>query len=70
LSYPTPDNLRNRHENTMEFLKELGIKTYNPGAYLGDGEWSTCQDKGIIESINPANGETIAAIYGASAEDY
>ena len=54
----------------MEFLEELGISTYNPGAYLGNGEWSTCQDKGIIESINPANGETIAAIYGASAEDY
>ena len=54
----------------MEFLKELGIGAHNPGAYFGNGEWSTTQDQGIIESINPATGEKIAAIYGASAEDY
>ncbi|MFB3080035.1 MAG: aldehyde dehydrogenase family protein, partial [Lysobacterales bacterium] len=54
----------------MEFLQELGIKDYNPGAYFGDGEWSTTQDKGVIESTNPANGEVIARVYGVSADDY
>ena len=54
----------------MEFLKELGISANNPGAYLGYGEWSTCQDQGVIESVNPGTGETIAAVYGASDADY
>jgi aldehyde dehydrogenase (NAD+) len=54
----------------MEFLKTLGIEDVNPGAYFGDGEWSQTRDAGIIESVNPANGELIARIYGSSAEDY
>jgi len=54
----------------MEFLKTLGIKDVNPGAYFGNGEWSSTQDAGIIESINPDNGEVIASVYGASAADY
>ena len=54
----------------MEFLKTLGIEDFNPGAYFGNGEWSTTRDAGIIESINPATGEVIASVYGASATDY
>ncbi len=54
----------------MEFLKELGINEFNPGACFGTGEWSTTQDKGLIESVNPANGELIANVYGASPDDY
>jgi aldehyde dehydrogenase (NAD+) len=54
----------------MEFLQELGINDYNPGAYFGNNEWSTTQDKGVIEAINPATGDVIARVYGASADDY
>jgi aldehyde dehydrogenase (NAD+) len=54
----------------MEFLRTLGIEDFNPGAYFGNGEWSSTQDQGIIESFNPDDGELIASIYGASAEDY
>ena len=54
----------------MEFLKTLGINEFNPGAYLGNGEWSTTTDAGIKESVNPSNGEVIARVYGASANDY
>jgi aldehyde dehydrogenase (NAD+) len=54
----------------MEFLKTLGIEAFNPGAYFGDGEWSTTQDAGVIESFNPANGDLIASVYGASEADY
>ena len=54
----------------MEFLKTLGINEFNPGAYLGNGEWSTTTDAGIKESVNPSNGEVIARVYGASADDY
>jgi aldehyde dehydrogenase (NAD+) len=54
----------------MDFLKTLGLEDFNPGAYFGDGEWSVTQDAGRIESLNPANGERIGAVYGASAADY
>jgi aldehyde dehydrogenase (NAD+) len=54
----------------MEFLQSLGISEFNSGTYFGHGEWSGTQDKGVIESINPANGEVIARVYGASADDY
>ena len=54
----------------MEFLKSLGIKDFNPGAYLGNGEWSTTTDAGVKESVNPSTGEVIATVYGASADDY
>jgi len=54
----------------MEFLKTLGIEDFNPGAYFGNNEWSSTQDAGIVESYNPANGELIARIYGASPDDY
>jgi aldehyde dehydrogenase (NAD+) len=57
-------------KQTMEFLKTLGIEDFNPGAYFGDGEWSSTQDKGVIKSFNPDNGELIANIYGASEADY
>jgi aldehyde dehydrogenase (NAD+) len=54
----------------MDFLKALGVSANNSGAYFGDGEWSTTRDQGVIESVNPANGEVIGRVYGASTEDY
>ncbi len=54
----------------MEFLESLGIEDFNPGAYFGNGEWSATRDAGVIESYNPATGELIASVYGASGEDY
>ena len=54
----------------MTFLKSLGINEFNPGAYLGNGEWSTTTDAGVKKSVNPSTGEVIARIYGASADDY
>jgi aldehyde dehydrogenase (NAD+) len=54
----------------MNFLSELGIGELNPGAYFGDGEWSEARDRGVIESINPANGDIIARVHGASPDDY
>jgi aldehyde dehydrogenase (NAD+) len=54
----------------MEFLKQLGVGQDNPGAYFGNGEWSATRDQGVIESVNPASGELIGRVYGASADDY
>lgn len=51
-------------------LAELGLRESNSGAYLGNDEWSSTQDSGVIESINPATGEVIARVYAASDADY
>jgi len=54
----------------MEILAKLGIESNNPGAYFGDGEWSSTTGIGIIDCINPATGEVIARVYSASDADY
>ncbi len=54
----------------MKFLKSLGINDFNPGAYFGDGEWSSTTDAGFKEAINPSTGEVIATVYSASEADY
>jgi aldehyde dehydrogenase (NAD+) len=54
----------------MNFLQKLGVNETNPGAYFGDGEWSSTQDRGTIEAVNPADGSIIARVYGASPDDY
>jgi aldehyde dehydrogenase (NAD+) len=65
--FSNPDT---RYTYIMEFLKTLGIDTFNPGAYFGNNEWSSTQDQGVIESYNPSDGELIASVYGASDADY
>jgi len=54
----------------MDFHKSLGIEDNNSGTYLVNGPWSKTTDAGVIDSINPATGERIAGVYGASAADY
>ena len=54
----------------MEFLKTLGVAEFNSGACFGPGEWSDTTDQGVIESFNPASGELIGSVYGASEQDY
>ncbi len=51
----------------MDFLKELGIEQENSGAY--NGEWLTCSGE-LLESVNPATGEVIAAVRQASLAEY
>ena len=51
-------------------LKELGINNVNYGACSGTKEWSSSQDGGLLESINPSTGEVIASIYQATENDY
>lgn len=50
-------------------LKELDIAAINSGANDGTPWWSTHQADGVIDSLNPANAQTIAKIYRCSAED-
>ena len=55
---------------SSQLLASLGLTATNSGTYLGNGEWSTTTDAGVIESVNPANGEVIARVHSASRADY
>ncbi|MEJ2721322.1 MAG: aldehyde dehydrogenase family protein [bacterium] len=54
----------------MDFLKELGIEKTNSGACSGPGMWAPTDGRDLIESVNPTNGEVIASVAQASADDY
>ncbi|MCC5866095.1 MAG: aldehyde dehydrogenase family protein [Wenzhouxiangella sp.] len=54
----------------QQILDQLGLKDINPGACFGPGQWSTIDEKNLIESINPTSGQIIARVGGASAADY
>ena len=51
-----------------DMLQRLGIHQENSGVYAGG--WVERPGGELIESINPATGETIARVRGASAADY
>lgn len=51
-------------------LATLQLETTNSGGSTGPSWWSDTQDAGVIESINPANGEKLASIYNATDSDY
>ncbi|MBI5432871.1 MAG: aldehyde dehydrogenase family protein [Planctomycetes bacterium] len=50
-----------------DFLKKLGLKAENSGAY--DGAWRKTKGK-VLESKNPATGEVIATVRQATRADY
>ena len=54
----------------MDVLAELGIQSFNPGGCAGPGKWTTTSNCGVLPSINPATGETIASVNLCSPEDY
>src|SRR5690606_23402451 len=54
----------------MDILKQLGLSAVNSGTYLGNGEWSTTTDAGVIESINPTTNQPIATVHASSESDY
>ncbi|HRQ65506.1 MAG TPA: aldehyde dehydrogenase family protein [Xanthomonadaceae bacterium] len=51
-------------------LEALGLGAENAGTYLGNGEWSSTPDAGVIEPVNPTTGEVIARVHATSAADY
>ena len=50
-----------------ELLGSLGIQSNNPGAF--NGGWLDTTGA-VIESVNPSNGEVLAAVTSATSEDY
>jgi aldehyde dehydrogenase (NAD+) len=55
---------------THPVLKALGLGENESGTYLGRGEWSKTQDAGVLEPINPSNGEMLGRVYASSQADY
>ena len=53
-----------------KILQQLSINNENHGSCIGGGDWSSTTSEGIIKSINPSNGETIASVYKCSESDY
>ena len=56
--------------NATEILNQLEIKSINPGACSGPGQWVSVPDSGLLDSVNPATGEVLAQISSCSAKDY
>jgi aldehyde dehydrogenase (NAD+) len=55
---------------THPVLAALGLAADNPGTYLGQGRWSATRDAGVLESVNPANGQVIGRTFASSEADY
>ena len=51
-------------------LKDLGIQAVNSGGSTGKHWWSDHATGSLIQSVNPATGEPIAAVRSCSAGDY
>ena len=55
---------------THAVLTALGLTAQESGTYLGHGEWSKTRDAGVIEPVNPGNGEVLGRVYASSQADY
>jgi aldehyde dehydrogenase (NAD+) len=55
---------------SASILKALGLAETNSGTYLGNGEWSSTRDAGVLEPVNPSNNEVIARVLASSEADY
>jgi aldehyde dehydrogenase (NAD+) len=51
-------------------LERLGIDSINAGAWSGSLGWSKDTAGSLITSVNPATGETLAQVRGATVTDY
>ena len=55
---------------THPVLTSLGLNGTESGTYLGNGEWAKTSDAGILEPINPTDGEVLARVQASSQDDY
>ena len=51
-------------------LRALGIQAVNSGGSTGKHWWSDHTAGSLIQSVNPATGEAIAAVRSCAAQDY
>lgn len=55
---------------THPVLSALGLTGQESGTYLGHGEWSGTRDAGVLEPVNPDNGQVLGKVYASSEADY
>ena len=55
---------------THSVLTALGLTDTESGTYLGSGQWAQTADAGVLESINPSDGELLARVQASSQADY
>lgn len=55
---------------THPVLTALGLTDTESGTYLGSGQWSQTRDAGVLEPVNPTNGEVLAKVHASSQDDY
>lgn len=53
-----------------KILNELEIKNINHGGCLGGGSFFATRDAGMLDSLNPGNGELLAQVKMCSEDDY
>ena len=51
-------------------LESLGLRDLNAGVWSGSHGWSTDSSGPLIESTNPATGQRLAQVRGATLADY
>ena len=56
--------------DSQETLRALGLRDLNSGTWSGSHGWSEASSGGMIDSVNPATGERLAQVRGATAQDY
>ena len=54
----------------LDLLKKCGISDTNYGSCIGGKDWSTTENSGINESINPSNEKVLASVFEANEDDY
>jgi aldehyde dehydrogenase (NAD+) len=57
-----------KHSNNP--LESLELKDINAGAWSGSHGWSTDTTGPLIDAINPATGQRLAQVRGATSDDY
>ncbi|QWF15295.1 L-piperidine-6-carboxylate dehydrogenase [Lysobacter capsici] len=55
---------------THPVLAALGLNDTESGTYLGHGQWATTADAGVLEPVNPTDGEVLARVQASSQSDY
>ncbi|QDH70465.1 L-piperidine-6-carboxylate dehydrogenase [Marilutibacter alkalisoli] len=51
-------------------LTALGLSGTESGTFLGNGEWSKTTDAGVLEPVNPTDGQVLAKVNASSQADY
>ncbi|KAB8198427.1 aldehyde dehydrogenase family protein [Lysobacter maris] len=55
---------------THPVLSALGLTDTESGTYLGNNEWSRTSDAGVLEPVNPTDGQVLAKVQASSKADY